>query len=265
MRLTENQEDSLVAEYISNGYIIGKANDNQLIQIKDKFQSIVRGLLGDKIPKSYELDILNNIHLFISASELNEFRLKVIKEINSDKEFRKNYYGVAKPLLDIIVSNEISMQLNVNLSIQLPGDSSSLLPIHADTWSGDSPFEVVVWVPLVNCFRSKSMYIVPKDQYMQSLHDVENMHIVDSEHLYKTYEKNAKFLKIDFGEILVFNQALPHGNRINQENETRWSLNCRFKGVFTPYGDKKNGEFFEPISLKPASLDGLSYRLPEFK
>jgi len=63
--------------------------------------------------------------------------------------------------------------------------------------------------------------------------------------------------------VMVFNQALPHGNRINQENETRWSMNCRFKGLFTPYNDKKIGEFFEPITIKPASVLGMSYQHPK--
>ena len=48
--------------------------------------------------------------------------------------------------LDMIVGNELVMQKSINLSIQLPNDDSSLLPIHADVWSGDSPFEVVAWV-----------------------------------------------------------------------------------------------------------------------
>ena len=56
---------------------------------------------------------------------------------------------------------------------------------------------------------------------------------------------------------------LPHGNRVNFEKETRWSLNCRFKGVFTPYGDKKIGEFFEPITLRPVSKQGMNYKLPK--
>ena len=43
----------------------------------------------------------------------------------------------------------------------------------------------------------------------------------------------------------------------NLENETRFSLNCRFKGIFTPYGDKKIGEYFEPITLKPMSRLGF--------
>ena len=46
---------------------------------------------------------------------------------------------------------------------------------------------------------------------------------------------------------------------INKESETRWSMNVRFKGIFTPYGDKKIGEFFEPINLKAASIIGMKY------
>ena len=57
----------------------------------------------------------------------------------------------------------------------------------------------------------------------------------------------------------MFNQCLPHGNVVNQEKETRWSLNCRFKEFFTPYKDKKIGEFFEPISLRRISQIAIKY------
>ena len=76
------------------------------------------------------------------------------------KDLRKNYYFIAKDILDKIVGNELAMQMRVNLSIQMPNDDSSLLPIHADTWSGDSAYEVVVWIPLVDCYDTKSMYIL---------------------------------------------------------------------------------------------------------
>ena len=63
-------------------------------------------------------------------------------------------------MLSNIVGNELAMQNNINLSIQIPNDESSLLPIHSDTWSGDSPFETVLWLPMVNCYKTKSMFIL---------------------------------------------------------------------------------------------------------
>ena len=61
------------------------------------------------------------------------------------------------------------------------------------------------------------------------------------------------------GNILIFNQNLIHGNHVNLEKDTRWSMNCRFKSIFTPYSEKAIGEYFEPITLRPASKDGMFY------
>jgi len=155
------------------------------------------------------------------------------------------------------------MQSRVNLSIQLPNDASSLLATHADTWSGDSPFEVVVWLPLVDCYKTKAMYLLPPDKNLNLNKNFKQMSGNNSEYLFKSIESDIKWIDINYGEVMVFNQALPHGNRINQENETRWSMNCRFKGLFTPYNDKKIGEFFEPITIKPASVLGMSYQHPK--
>jgi sporadic carbohydrate cluster 2OG-Fe(II) oxygenase len=83
-----------------------------------------------------------------------------------------------------------------------------------------------------------------------------------SETLFEAIRDRVQWLEIQCGQVMVFDQSLPHGNRINEEPDTRWSMNCRFKGVFTPYGDKKLGEFFEPISLRPASRRGMTYELP---
>ena len=66
-----------------------------------------------------------------------------------------------------------------------------------------------------------------------------------------------------YGEVLVFTQNILHGNRVNEEPETRWSSNCRFKSLLSPYADKKLGEFFEPVAIRPATRLGLRYRLPE--
>ena len=165
--------------------------------------------------------------------------------------------------MEALVGNELAMQLRVNLSIQFPSDDSSLLPVHADTWSGDSPFEVVVWLPLVDCYKTKAMYILPPKGSDQLIKEFVALAGNSSEDLYQSIQSEVQFLEVRYGEVLVFDQALPHGNRVNDESETRWSMNCRFKGVFTPYGDKKIGEFFEPITLRAASRTGMAYRLPK--
>ena len=70
------------------------------------------------------------------------------------------------------------------------------------------------------------------------------------------------FIKINYGNYLFFNQSLPHGNIVNKTKETRISINCRFKGLFTPYAEKKLGKFFSPLKIRPASQIGLDYKFP---
>ena len=254
MDFLSKDEKVLEKEFIDQGFIIREAANKDAL---NKIQKFVVDMLSRK-----GCDSLDSAHESISSSELNDFRLEVIYEINEQPWLREAYYQIAKPYLDILVGNELAMQLRVNLSIQLPGDDSSLLPVHSDTWSGDSPFEVVVWLPLVDCYNTKSMYLLPP-KAAENLFDDFKLHTQgSSEELFNLIKDDVSWIKINYGEVLVFNQVYPHGNRVNKESETRWSMNCRFKGLFTPYKDKKIGEFFEPITLRPVTKLSMIYKLP---
>jgi sporadic carbohydrate cluster 2OG-Fe(II) oxygenase len=257
MDFLSKDEKILGKEFIDQGYIIRPVANKDAL---DKIQKFA----VDKLSKKGN-DSLNKTHESISIEELNTFRLEVIKEINEQSWLREAYYQIAKPYLDALVGNELAMQLRVNLSIQMPGDESSLLPVHADTWSGDSPYEVVVWLPLVDCYDTKSMYFLPP-KAANSLSDNFKLHAQgNSEQIFSAIKDDIEWMNVSYGEVLVFNQIYPHGNVVNKENETRWSMNCRFKSLFSPYKDKKIGEFFEPITMRPVTKVAMNYKLPSVK
>ena len=106
------------------------------------------------------------------------------------------------------------------------------------------------------------MYLLPPepDRAMSArLHEFADR---SAEDLFRAIEHDVEWIDIRFGEVLLFAQSLMHGNRINVEPESRWSMNCRFKSLFSPYADKRLGEFFEPITLRPATRIGMEYQLP---
>ncbi len=239
MNFLSNDEKILEKEFIDQGYIIRDvANKDALGKIQKFTTEKLSRKGGDSLDKTHES---------ISINELNTFRLEVIKDINEQSWLREAYYQIAKPYLDILVGNELAMQLRVN------------------SWSGDSPYEVVVWLPLVDCYNTKSMYFLPP-KAADKLSDEFKLHAQgNSEQLFNVIKDDVSWIKINYGEVLVFNQIYPHGNRVNKEGETRWSMNCRFKGLFTPYKDKKIGEFFEPITLRPVTKVSMNYKLPVTK
>ena len=160
------KEISISKEFEKKGYLVKDITDIQsLTKIRKIFVNSIKKNISAKTKLTKDSDILNFIHKNIKSNKLNNFRIKIINQVNDNKELRRLYYNVARSYLDILIGNELSMQLRINLSIQLPNDKSSLLPLHSDVWSGDSPFEIVVWLPLVDCYKTKAMYILPPSKY----------------------------------------------------------------------------------------------------
>jgi sporadic carbohydrate cluster 2OG-Fe(II) oxygenase len=256
-------EKKISDSFLLNGFVIQDINNKGSLQfIKNLVIKIIKKKIS--INNKYEDKyILNNIHKYIKVRDLNNFRLAVINEINSNNDFRFHYYKISRPYLDYIVGNELVMQIKINLSIQFPDDDSSLLATHADTWSGDSPYEVVVWLPLVDCYKTKAMYLLSPKETNKVINNFSKKNLTNSEKLYSHIKNKIKWMNIKYGQVLIFDQALPHGNRVNNESETRWSFNCRFKSLFSPYGDKKIGEFFQPITIKPITKKAMTFKFPK--
>jgi sporadic carbohydrate cluster 2OG-Fe(II) oxygenase len=255
-------ERDLAQAFLNGGHVILPAEDRAAIERMQRFVADkAAAVLSQPAPDDPQA-FLDGIAELVDPAGLNDFRLGMIDAINHEPWFRPTYLALARNAIENIVGNELVMQRRINLSIQLPNDDSSLLPVHADVWSGDSPFEVVLWVPLVDCAASKSMYLMPplEDRDVQA--GLAGMKGQSSEDLFAAIEPHVRFLDVPFGSVLLFSQTLMHGNRINREADTRWSMNCRFKSVFSPYADKKLGEFFEPVTLRPNSRFAMAYQLP---
>ena len=233
--ISPDWDDGIGEQFLRNGYIVFDADNRKALNY---LTSVVRPFEPD------------------GTENLNELKLEAMAKLNVDAKARYLYFLLGKKYLYALVGNELAMQKKFNLNVQVPNDDKNLLPIHADTWTGDSPFQVVLWVPLVDCYRTKAMWILPPEH-------AKTFHLAgSSEDMFKKIEPHIKYIEIKYGEVMVFNSTLPHGNRVNREDSTRWSLNCRFKSVFSPYGRKELGEHFEPITLRAVSRIGLDYRAP---
>jgi sporadic carbohydrate cluster 2OG-Fe(II) oxygenase len=256
-------ERQICHQFSRDGYVIAPADDRgALDRLRNAIVQAACGFLGVPEPDD-QGGFLDTIHERVPTPKLNALRLDVIERLNAHAWARSTYFSTARRLLEVLIGNELAMQKRVNLSIQMPNDDSSLLPLHSDCWSGDSPFEAVLWIPFVDCFRTKSMFLLPPGpgaEYMRRFHEFSDK---SAEQLYEAVEPHLLWLEIPYGSVLIFTHTLMHGNRVNVEPTTRWSTNCRFKGLFAPYWDKRLGEFFEPITIRPVTRFGMTYQLPE--
>ena len=254
-------------DFEKNGYVIVPADKHLISKIQKEIFSIIQKNIKKKIKVKNQqdiLNILNNFHKIISKKNLNDLRFKIYNKINKSKSFQDNYYLIAKKYLEEIVGNELSMQKKINLSIQMPNDKNSLLDLHSDIYAGESPFQVVVWLPLVDAYSSKSMFFTqPKyNKIMNS--KLLNTNEFTAKKMYLKNKKKFKFLNVKFGDILIFSPLILHGNTVNKSKETRFSLNCRFKSLLSPYdvlvkSHRNIPNFYRPLNIKPMTKIGFNY------
>ena len=263
--------EKYIKKFIKDGYVISKIENRKNFNlIQDLvFNSIKKHLkLKKKISKK---NLFNNLHKYINSKDVNNLRVRIYNELNNKKNLINLYFSLAEKGIETIVGSELASQSKINFSIQIPYDETSKLEMHADSLSGESKFQVVLWVPLVDVSSNKSMYIFNKKLSEKTINKMEKLKYSGLNSVYEKNKNKKKFLKVKNGEYLIFSPNLLHGNVTNTTKETRISMNSRFKNLFSNYVDKTKfgkrlGYFYEPLKIKPVTKFSLNFKIPnEFK
>ena len=257
-------EQSIGSAFLRDGFVVADVEDRASLDlIRTKIIELTAQNLGLPMPDD-EKRFLDGIAKFVKPQELNDLRLYLINELMQTPWFREAYFSTARSLISAVVGNELVMQRNLGLSILLPNDNDSVIRLHSDTWGSEcSPFEVVVWLPFVDCMGTKSIFLCPPNPdriWRQRLHEYADRGV---EALFSDIERDLVWPTVPYGKVLLFTPTVIHGGRVNVEATTRWSINIRFKSLFSPYGGKRLGEYFDPISIRPASRIGMEFEYPE--
>ncbi len=258
-----DDEADAIDRFLKTGYIILPVeNFDSLAKIRSSIYRNSVKILGLDSPPPEE-EFLDNAQKYISSKQINEVRLGLIDCLNRDPGNAALFYSLAKKHLGWIVGNEMAIQRSYNLGIQLPHDTGSVLPLHSDVWSGNSPYEVVLWTSFVDCHDTKSMYLLPLDASWKIISNFHKYSSMNAEQLFAEIESKVIWLEVPYGHVVIFWHGLLHGNRVNEEEKARWTVNLRFKGLLTPYNAKELGEYFMPLTIRPITRIGYQYQKPK--
>lgn len=228
----------------------------------ERFKQVMSDTIKESLGKP--VDDLSLLHHHVSADEINPLRIKIFHALNAIPDWKKAYYSLAAEQLTAMFGPDISIQIKLNLSIQMPNDASSVLMMHTDTLSGQSPFECVLWTAITDAFDTNAMYIF-KPAESQKLYDAmpgyQHRGMLE---LFEDHKSKADTVTVKAGQCVLFSSTLFHGNQLNTTDKTRVSLNCRFKSLFSPeYAsvphERVTGTFYEPLFMSPITKIGLNY------
>ena len=232
--------------------IYNKKNDKNLLYFKNYILKFFEKELNKSITD------LSLIHKSIAFSEINQIRLKLFNLLNSKIEWEKLIFNMCKNELISILGPDILIQTKLNLSIQMPKDPNAILDMHSDCVSGDTPFQINLWIPITDAYDTNSMFV---------LNDNKTLKFISKKR--KIGFKKQDFINIKFGNILLFNPATIHGNTKNITNKTRISLNVRLKSLFSPdalkeQSDRKIGTYYKILNLHNNTKFSLNFSRSKF-
>ena len=237
--------------------IIDKNNNSSLDEIK---QFVIKAIKS-QVP-SFE-NKLSELHNCLKINQVNEVRLKTFNMINTDLDWENLILDICEAELKEKHGSDLLIQSKINLSIQMPDDKTSILPIHTDSSSADSPFQTNIWIPLTDAFDTNSMFVLDEKQTMKFINDVGSKTIKDF-HSSNFKINKENFVKIDYGQILFFNPSILHGNVLNETNKTRVSINVRVKSLFAPEPDLRNadrkfGTYYKILKISKETRFALNF------
>ena len=261
------KNNKYIKDFLRDGYFIYDIKNKKLLdQLKNNIFLNSKKILGTHSNKK---NFFNNFHNIEKKIGLNEFRMKLMNKMNKKNKTSEQGYNIFSDIIQKLFGSDVVTQKNANLVIQEPMDMSQIT-VHRDA-PPNSDYEIVVWLPLENTFKSKNMFIMNKEKTSKLINIVNKLSkkkekkgkIMDK--YYSFAFKNAKKNKIKYGQALLFWTALIHCVPKNIEKETRWSLNFRFKNTFTPYGTKGFPDYFKIISKSPVTKLAIEKEERKFK
>lgn len=253
------EEIELSNNFLRDGYVVRETeSESNLKGIRQDVIQIATNRLKQNGLEYASFDLANS-HKFVPNDRLNDLRLTVFTEINKHADIRQRYFSLARHTLAILVGNELAMQNKVNMSVQQPDDESSVLPMHSDIWTGDSPFQVVLWVPLTDASETNSMFFLPPIASREARSRVASGEFKSMDQIENAYRSQLITMAIPYGKFLIFDSGCLHGNVLNETKTARWSINCRFTGLLTPFTnpERRLGTYYLPITTRAATKIGL--------
>jgi sporadic carbohydrate cluster 2OG-Fe(II) oxygenase len=238
------------SDFLRNGYCKVEFSDiSKLLSIKNLVQLSIESSI-EAVATIDKPITLEDLHTILNRQNINADRLHAIEQLQRTGDFNRALYLDPLPdLFQSLIGHDILIQKHVNLVIQRPGDADNS-ELHRDA-PANSEFEIVVWVPFVDCSSDMSLFILNLESTANCLSELRKSSGSNWPQVKAKIENEAVPIPVNFGEALIFMTPLYHGSKVNTGLSTRVSTNFRVRSMFAPSGLKDSLNFWEILVISP--------------
>ncbi len=222
------------------GYaIVPVENLNLFKKLRDNFVSKIN------VPNNSKnnIDELRKLLANMDKAQINRSMIEILKftelsemMVNSFPKLIKNLCGQ-----DLFIQRRATVIMNV------PGKGQAKQWPHYELMSGISPFTYIIWAPLHDTEEMSGAFYIEREKSFKIMKKEENSGLVNGP-IALSMMKDQKPISLKFGEGIIFNPFVLHGNVSFESKLARIATTVRFQSSKKPLL-QKNTEYLKFYKL----------------
>ena len=213
------------------------------IQILEKLRDSFVDRINIPTESKENINVVRRALVKMSLAEINRLRINLLKLTNiSDMMI-----DLCSSLVETLCGKELFIQRRAFTIINVPGKEHSKQWPHYEMMSGISPFTYVLWAPLHDIEDDGGAYHIDQKASLEVMKKEQKAGLVNGPTVFNMME-NQKPARLKFGQVLVFNPFVLHGNVPFNSEFARIACNVRFQSYYEPLL-QKNSDYLKYYRL----------------
>ena len=180
----------------------------------------------------------------MSKAEINK---AMINFLTFNKNLSEMMINSFPNLIENLCGKELFIQRRAHTTINAPGDDQAKQVAHYEMISGISPFAYILWAPLHDLEDDGGAYHIELKQSIDLMKKEEIEGLVSGPKVLN-FMGNKKPPRLKFGQGIIFNPFVIHGNIPFNSKLARIACNVRFQSFNKPLL-QKNTEYLKYYKL----------------
>ena len=222
------------------GYaVIPVENMKTFIKLRDSF--IERINISNGSEKN--IDFVRKAMAKMSKAEINRSIIDLLKFTNLSEMIINS----CPKLVESLCGKELFIQRRATIIMNVPGEGQAKQWPHYELMSGISPFTYVIWAPLHDLEDQSGAYYINRKESLEIMKKEQSAGLVNGPTVLNMMQ-NQKPTLLKFGQAIIFNPFVLHGNVTFNSKFARIAYSVRFQSNNKPLL-QKNSDYLKYYRL----------------
>ena len=222
------------------GYaVIPVENMETFIKLRDSFVERINISNGSE----KNIDLVRKAMAKMSKAEINKSMIDILKFTNLSEMIVNSF----PKLIESLCGKELFIQRRATIIMNVPGEGQAKQWPHYELMSGISPFTYVIWAPLHDLEDQSGAYYINRKESLEIMKKEQSTGLVNGPTVLNMM-LNQKPTPLKFGQAIIFNPFIIHGNVTFSSKFARIASGVRFQSCNKPLL-QKNSEYLKYYQL----------------